>query len=343
MLLECAKKKPRNEPDPIQKDLHDLKDRRNKCEGDLRLLQQNLNSRQQQLLDFHLAGDETKTRILQQAIAKMKEEIAEKEEEIEENEAVLTSTPQEKDNWEKKANAAREERESLRQTRLKAVLESRGVSYLDTLQITQRKVLPETDPSSFEWLDFVKTKEYDKISDKFVQMFNREVDHRSMIIYTLAGPMGSGKTRWCSELSKDLSRAFSSRFLAVYLNMKKVSTIRPYLDERGLKLVGQLLIFGIDPLISTKTLSGIEFREIENKLQENGIDKILLIVDETQVDREFATLISNACELTFIGINTFVIPVFAGIRPPSIQTDPSGTIVRNIFIHKYHSSVQKLW
>ena len=130
-------------------------------------------------------------------------------------------------------------------------MKSRGVSPLHTLKFPQRRVVPETD--SFECLDFVKTTEYNDILFKFMKMFNREVDHRSMVIYSIAGPMGSGKTRWCSELSKDLSQAFNLKFLTVYLNMKIVSTIRSYLGEGGLKLIAQLLTIGIDPLIPTTT------------------------------------------------------------------------------------------
>ena len=66
------------------KELDDLKVRRNRCEDDLRLLQQELSFLQDKLLDFQLAGDETKTRILEKAIAEKKGDIAKKEDPFEE-------------------------------------------------------------------------------------------------------------------------------------------------------------------------------------------------------------------------------------------------------------------
>ena len=86
MSWSFANKKSKNEDDLINEELEDLKRRRNLCEEDLRPLQRKLNSLQdelgslqKQLLDFQLAGDETKARILQQAVAEKKAEIAEEE------------------------------------------------------------------------------------------------------------------------------------------------------------------------------------------------------------------------------------------------------------------------
>ena len=62
------------------------------------------------------------------------------------------------------------------------------------------------------------------------------------------------------------------------------------------------------------------------------------MVDEVQVDRQLAKAISHACELTFTDINVLVIPVFAGIQPPGIRIDPSGPLVRNVFINPLQES-----
>lgn len=166
----------------------------------------------------------------------------------------MAKTPQEKDDWKQKAIAerqdvdilkqrvitARQEVDILKQVRQKLISEPTEVSYLETLQFTQQEAIPEIDSGSFEWLDFVKTKVYNDISENLVRMFNRTVNHRSMIFYTISGPMGAGKTRWCHQLSKDLLQIFSTGFLSIYVNMKKIEILKPHLNE-GLQLVGQLL------------------------------------------------------------------------------------------------------
>ena len=55
-------------------------------------------------------------------------------------------------------------------------------------------------------------------------------------------------------------------------------------------------------------LSKVKFRDVENKLQEKGFDKIILMVDEVQVDRQLAKAISHACELTFTDIMFLLSP-----------------------------------
>ena len=59
----------------IKKVIDDLKVRRNLCEDDLRLLQQKLNSLQEKIFAFKLAEDETKSSILEQAVAERKNKL----------------------------------------------------------------------------------------------------------------------------------------------------------------------------------------------------------------------------------------------------------------------------
>ena len=341
-----ANKKSKNDDDLINKELDDLKRRRNLCEDDLRLLQRKLNSLQDELsslqdelLNFQLAGDEIKTRILERAVAKKEEqitekkseiaekkgEIAEKNGEIAEKEAVLAKTPQEKDEWKQRALAARQAKNGVsiaqrgltiaQEAQQSVAKESLGVDNSPKFKLEEFSLERAQQSGSLAFFNnFIETPQSNRLkeilNDNLKNVDTHAGEPTRFCCPVVTGSMGSGKT----FTSQQVIRSITTReFMRVYVDL---STMLGLLNVDLDIVLGSILLSSFTGKFRKISLMNL-VPYLKQEFKKDFKDILLLHVDEFQFNQELCQKIIIACKITVQtpersgGLRIF--PIFSGV------------------------------
>lgn len=159
---------------------------------------------------------------------------------------------------------------------------------------------------------------------------------REFLFPALIGPMGIGKTRSCEEICKAVKEYCQDNgklLQIVKVNIKDFSRVM-VVSQDYLQILAQAILYGLFPQISRKVLKNVQFDDVANRVKETGAEKVLLYLDEIQVDRNLVKTLYQACDKSMRngGLKLAVVPLSSGLTGPTFETLPSGAIMSAIMM-----------